>query len=173
MSMVSEVTQALCLMLLGIFIALPALAAWRRRRVSPPASHHAAPLSRYSPEVRRSAARLPLEAEVLSGLRRLSWADAQSLDLAGELSRAGPEVLANVAQRLATRLRRRVAFERKMLARTAPGLRRGALAALVPPVVVMSAQVLGVDVPPLTLLTLWFAELTGCLLLWRLARVEI
>jgi hypothetical protein len=149
------------------------LAAWRRRRVSRVASDLAARLSRYAVEVRRSASCPPLEAEVLSGLRRLSWPEAHSLDFAGELTRAGPEVLANVAQRLATRLRRRVAFERKMLARTAPGLRRGALAALVPPVVVVSAQALGVDIPPATLLTLWFADLTGCLLLWRLARVDI
>jgi protein-S-isoprenylcysteine O-methyltransferase Ste14 len=53
--------------------------------------------------------------------------------LAHELPRLSPVLVADTAQRLALRLKRRVAFERKMLARTASGRRRGAWAASIPP----------------------------------------
>ena len=43
-----------------------------------------------------------------------------------ELTHAPPHLVADTAHRLALRLKRRVAFERKMLARTASGRRRGA-----------------------------------------------
>jgi hypothetical protein len=82
-------------------------------------------------------------------------------------------LLADAAQRLALRLRRRVAFDRKMLARTAAGLRRGAIVASVPPVAVGALFAMGVDIPAATLSMLFLAESAACALLWRLASVEI
>jgi hypothetical protein len=95
------------------------------------------------------------------------------LQLAQELQRGGAAQLADAAQRLALRLRRRVAFDRKMLARTAPGLRRGAVAASVPPLMALLLHMGGVDIPLGAQLTLLLVEACGCALLWRLARVEI
>ena len=93
--------------------------------------------------------------------------------LAHELPRASPELLADTAQRLALRLKRRVAFERKMLARTASGRRRGAVAASVPPLVLVALHVAGVEVPPAALLFVLAIEAGGCWLLWRVAHVQI
>jgi hypothetical protein len=100
-------------------------------------------------------------------------ADAASLQLAQELEHGGATALADAAQRLALRLKRRVCFERKMLARTAPGLRRGAIAASLPPLLMWASQVAGVEIPSAAQLCLLVAEAGGCALLWRLARVEI
>jgi hypothetical protein len=82
-------------------------------------------------------------------------------------------LLADTAQRLALRLKRRVAFERKMLARTASGRRRGALAAAVPPLVLLMMALAGWGLPAGALLVLLLLEASGCWLLWRVARVEI
>jgi hypothetical protein len=89
------------------------------------------------------------------------------------VARGDVELLADAAQRLALRLRRRVAFERKMLARTAPGLRRGALAACLPPLALCVLMSAGVTIPWTAQTLLFAVEALGCALLWRLARVEI
>jgi hypothetical protein len=96
-----------------------------------------------------------------------------SLTLAHELPHANPELLADTAQRLALRLKRRVAFERKMLARTASGRRRGALAAVIPPFTLLWLRLANIEVPVLALVLLLCIEGAGCWLLWRIARVEI
>jgi hypothetical protein len=171
--MASEVSALLAWSLLLFFIALPALAAWARRRESRATSAVASGLAEYAAAVRLAARCLPLDDTLRLRLMRLRLAEAMSLQLAQEAERAGPMVLADVAQRLATRLRRRVAFERKMLARTAPGLRRGALAACLPPALVLMLQASGLQIPAATQLALAVAEALGCLLLWRVARVDI
>ena len=88
--------------------------------------------------------------------------------------RPRPELLADTAQRLALRLKRRVAFERKMLARTASGRRRGAVAAAIPPLVLLALHAGG---HRRSRRPRWCSccaiEAFGCWLLWRLARVGI
>jgi hypothetical protein len=93
--------------------------------------------------------------------------------LAHELPRPSPELLADTAQRLALRLKRRVAFERKMLARTASGRRRGAVAASMPPLMLVVLHAGGIQIPLAALLFVVAIEACGCWLLWRVARVEI
>ena len=159
--------------LLGGFIALPALAAWRRRRESREASAVAGDLAAYAVAVRGAGRCLPMEDALVARIARLRLADAAALRMAQELERGGAAALAGAAQRLATRLRRRVAFQRKMLARTAPGLRRGAIAASVPPLLLLALQWLGTEIPVVAQFSLFAAEAAGCALLCRLARVEI
>jgi hypothetical protein len=171
--MAGDVPVLLAWALLVFFIALPALAAWGRRRQSRVSSAVAVELAEYAAAVRVAARCLPLDDTLRLRLLRLQLAEAMSLQLAQELERGGPVALADVAQRLATRLRRRVAFERKMLARTAPGLRRGAIAASLPPVLVVILHFAGLDIPAGTQLALLAAEALGCVLLWRVARVDI
>ena len=171
--MAGETSAFLAWALLVFFIALPALAAWARRRQSCLSSAVAVELAEYAAAIRLAARCLPLDDALRIRLTRLRLAESMSLQLAQELERGGPEALADVAQRLATRLRRRVAFERKMLARTAPGLRRGALAASLPPVLVLVLHFAGVEIPVGTQLALLGVEMLGCLLLWRVARVDI
>jgi hypothetical protein len=171
--MASEMPLFIAWPLLAFFIALPAAAAWRRRRDSREASEVAADLVDYAAAVRRESRCLPLDELLRSRIIRLRLADAASLELAQELQRGGAGLLAEAAQRLALRLRRRVAFNRKMLARTAPGLRRGAVAASLPPVVALLLHMGGVGIPPGAQLTLLLVEAAGCALLWRIARVEI
>lgn len=155
------------------FIALPAAAAWHRRRASREASAVAEELSAFASAVREAARCLPMDDALHARVIKLRVADAASLHLAQDLERGGAGALADAAQRLALRLKRRVCFERKMLARTAPGLRRGAVAASLPPVLLWASQVAGAEIPPAAQFTLLMAEAAGCALLWRLARVEI
>jgi Flp pilus assembly protein TadB len=159
--------------LLAFFIALPAAAAWHRRRESREASEVAVELANFAATVRREARCLPLDETLRMRIERLRLDESAALQLAQELQRGGASLLADAAQRLALRLRRRVAFERKMLARTAPGLRRGALAASLPPVVALFLHMAGADIPLGAQLTLLLVEAAGCALLWRVARVEI
>jgi Flp pilus assembly protein TadB len=158
---------------LAAFIALPGAAAWRRRRVSREASAVAGELTAYAQTVRSAARCVPMDDALRARVVRLQVADAASLQVAQELERGGPEVLADSAQRLALRLRRRVAFERKMLARTAPGLRRAAVVASLPPLLMWAMQFIGAEMPPGAQGALLLAEAFGCGLLWRLAHVEI
>jgi hypothetical protein len=159
--------------LLAFFIALPAAAAWHRRRRSRLASEVAADLVSFAQTVRLQSRCLPLEPSLRTRLMQLRLADSASLHLAQELEHGGAVLLAEAAQRLATRLRRRVAFERKMLARTAPGLRRGAVAASLPPLMMLGLHFGQVQVPAGAQWLLLLVEAAGCALLWRLARVEI
>lgn len=158
---------------LAAFIALPAAAAWHRRRASREASAVAAELAAFAQSVRAVSRCLPMDEALRLRILKLRVADAASLQLAQELGRGSAMALADAAQRLALRLRRRVCFERKMLARTAPGLRRAAIAASLPPLLVLAYGFGGVEIPPAAQLSLLAAEAGGCALLWRLARVEI
>jgi hypothetical protein len=160
-------------LLLALFIAMPALSAWSRRRRSREASDIAGLLVEFAAEVRRAEQCRSLDPLLKARLVGLRLHEATSLVVAEEIGRGGAELQADAAHRLALRLRRRVAFERKMLARTASGLRRGALAALVPPAAVLVLHAVGWEIPALMQLLLWLAELAGCVLLWRIARVEI
>jgi hypothetical protein len=161
---------------MGVFaalIALPALAAASRRHAMREASEVAAELSSLAEEVRESAACPPLPASLRSRIQRLRAPEFASLLLAHELPQASPRLLADTAHRLALRLKRRVAFERKMLARTASGRRRGAVAASVPPAVLLAMYAGGLQIPFAALVFIVAVEGCGCWLLWRVARVEI
>jgi hypothetical protein len=171
--MAAELPQLLTLPLLAIFIALPASAAWRRRRASREASDIAERLNAWAGVLLRDARLVPLEESLRLRLLRLRIKDTVLLQMAEETARGAAPVVAESAQRLALRLRRRVAFERKMLARTASGLRRGAVVAAIPPLVLLVMSFAGLRLPAPLLMTLLLLELAGCVLLWRLARVEI
>lgn len=171
--MAPEAPLFLALPLLACFIVLPAVAAWRRRSVSREASDIAARLARFADTTRAEARCLPLDESLAARLVRLRVREFAVLQLAVELSRGDAVLLADAAQRLASRLRRRVAFERKMLARTASGRRRGAVAAALPGGLLLTLGMLGVDVAAPALAVLLGLEVAGCWLLWRVARVDI
>jgi len=158
------------------FIALPAFVALVRRRATREASEVAAALAEFASTLRRGRAGSgvhPLDADLCARAQRLRVPEFASLQLAQELPQVRAEMLADTAQRLALRLKRRVAFERKMLARTASGRRRGALAASVPPVALAAFHAGGMEIPLAALLFVIAIEACGCWLLWRVARVEI
>ena len=154
-------------------IALPAIAAARRRIAMSEASEIAGTLSALVADVRKSAPCVLPESPVCRRAERLRAPEFAALLLAQELSQSSAELLADTAQRFATRLKRRVAFERKMLARTASGRRRGAIAASIPPVALLALHAAGIDIPLPALLSVVAIEACGCWLLWRVARVEI
>lgn len=169
----SEAWSLVAWPVMGCFIALPALAAARRRRISRDVSAVALDLAAFAAAVRDAQRRLPMDETLQARVLRLRIDDATPLRLAQALDRADPIVLADIAQRLASRLRRRVAFERMMLARTAPGLRRGAIAASMPLLLMSGLSFVGVSIPEAAEAALLGAQGMGCLLLWRLARVEV
>jgi hypothetical protein len=171
--MPSDLPLPLLMPIFGAIVALPAVAAWRRRRASREASAVALELAAFAEQVRSLARRVPLDEPLRARVTRMRTADAAPLQLAQEMERAGPAALADAAQRLSLRLRRRVAFDRKMLARTASGLRRGAVAASLPPLLVCAMQLAGLQVPAVAQGVLLLAEAVGCALLWRLTTVEI
>jgi hypothetical protein len=171
--MVIETPLLLAMPLLACFIVLPAAAAWRRRQVSREASDVAARLATFAATLRAEARCLPLDESLAARLVRLRVPEFAALQLALQLSRGDAALLADAAQRLASRLRRRVAFERKMLARTTAGLWRGAIAASLPPLGVLLLLLADLPPPAGALAMLFALEIVGCLLLWRLARVEI
>ena len=154
-------------------IALPALLAAIRRREMCEASDVASALGALALVARGSAACPALDASLRERARRLRAPEFTWLLLAQELPQPNPELLADTAQRLALRLKRRVAFERKMLARTASGRRRGAVAASVPPLALAALHAGGMQIPLAALLFVVAIEACGCWLLWRMARVEI
>ncbi|HEV7608834.1 MAG TPA: hypothetical protein VGO61_15940 [Steroidobacteraceae bacterium] len=175
--MSSELPLLAALMAMAGFIALPAVVAFLRRRASVEASEVATQLTQFALAVRRHSslgARCePLDATLQQRARRLRIPEFASLALALELIEPRPELLADAAQRLALRLKRRVAFERKMLARTASGRRRGAATAATAPLVLLSLRAAGIILPVEALGFLLLVEGCGCWMLWRLARVEI
>ena len=154
-------------------IALPAVAAAHRRNKMREASEIAAEFSAVVSDVRKGAACLLPESSLWRRAEHLQAPEFPALLLAHELSQPGAELLADTAQRFATRLKRRVAFERKMLARTASGRRRGAVAASLPPAALLALHAVGIGVPLAALLFVVAVEACGCWLLWRVARVEI
>jgi hypothetical protein len=155
------------------FIASPAVAAARRRHAMCEASEVAGLLAAMACDVRSGAACPLPDASLWRRARRLNAPEFPALLLAQELAGPGGDLLADTAQRFATRLKRRVAFERKMLARTASGRRRGAIAASLPPMALLVLRAGGIDIPFAALLFVVAVEAFGCWLLWRLARVEI
>lgn len=145
-------------------VTLPVIQALRRRQISRESSAVATLLMERAGLV---------DDELLARLRRLAVSDSIPFEFARELGPADPALVADAAQRLALRLKRRVAFERKMLARTAPGRRRGVVAAAAPGATLLGLRLVDM-VLPLPLLALLVAvEALGCWLLWRVARVEI
>jgi hypothetical protein len=162
---------AATLLMAGI-IALPAIAAWHRRQRSREASAVADGLVEFAAAIRDGRDSIALDELLLARARHLQVAELGALMLAQELG-SPPALLADTAQRLSLRLKRRVAFERKMLARTASGRRRGALAAAIPPVALSTFAVSGHALPIAALILLLALEALGCWLLWRVSRVEI
>jgi hypothetical protein len=158
---------------IAVFIALPALMAFHRRRATREASEIAIELTAFAQQVRRTGCCQPLDPILQQRARRLRIPELTSLQLALELPQPQPEVLADTAQRLSLRLKRRVAFERKMLARTASGRRRGAVAAAVAPVVLLSLRAANMEFSAAAIVFLLLIEGCASWMLWRLARVEI
>lgn len=159
-------------LVLASLIALPSLAAWHQRRRSREGSEVAKALADFSAAVRRERRGLPLEESLLARTRRLHLAEMVGFEYVRQLPDPDPELLADAAQRLALRLKRRVAFERKMLARTASGRRRGALAAIAPAIVITLLGMADVELPLTAMAMLMVFEAIGCWLLWQVARVE-
>jgi hypothetical protein len=161
---------AASLLIVGL-IALPAVSAWRRRRFSREASAVAAELVAFAQALRRSDGAAVLDETLRVRARRLAMPELRSFELAQRLAPAMPGLLADAAQRLALRLKRRVAFERKMLARTASGRRRGAIAAALPPLILVTLAAAGRGLPMSALLFVAGLEVLGCWLLLRVTRV--
>jgi hypothetical protein len=169
----SDSTLLVAMVVLAALIALPALAAASRARAMREASEVAGALSAWAVVVRKSAACPPLDESLWRRAQRLRAPEFAGWLLVHELPRPTPELWADTAQRLALRLKRRVAFERKMLARTASGRRRGAVAASIPPLVLALLHVGGFEIPVAALLCVVAMEACGCWWLWRVACVEI
>ena len=169
--MSSEVALPASMAVFAMLIALPALLAACRRRAMREVSEVAGALSAMAVAIRKNAA--CIDTSLWSRAQRLQAPEFSLLLLARELPRHDPELLSDTAQRLALRLKRRVAFERKMLARTASGRRRGALAAIAPPFALLALHASGIQIPLAALLFVVVLEALGCWLLWRVARVEI
>jgi hypothetical protein len=157
----------------AILIALPAALAGRRRRLSRELSEVAGALIEFAVAVRRAGHRLRVDEALLARARPLQIPEWISFEFAQSLAAPDPELLADSAQRLGLRLKRRVAFERKMLARTAPGRWRGSIAAAAPAAVLLALAAAGIVVPTSVLAWLLALEALGCWLLWRAARVEV
>lgn len=170
-----EFAASLALISIAILIAWPAIDAWRRRATSRDAVEVAGQLTEFAAAIRvASHGHLPASA-LLGSLERLRGQvpEINAFLLTQRLAALSPDDRSEAALRLALRLKRRVAFERKMLARSASGLRRGAVAAALPPAALLALASLGVALPAGGVLALLFLESMGCWLLWRIARVEI
>jgi Flp pilus assembly protein TadB len=156
-----------------MLVGVPALAARQRRRLCQAWSDVAVELTLFANEVQRAARRLAVDEDLLRRLRALSIPEFTTFELVCQLRNADPALLSDAARRLALRLKRRAAFERKMLARTAPGRRRGAIAAAAPAVVLLVANAGGAALPAAALVLLVSFEALGCWMLWRVARVDV
>jgi hypothetical protein len=168
----SDFVLLVSMLAFAALIALPAIAATRRRRAMCEVSEVAAALSAMAVAVRANAPPPLPDAPVWQRAERLHAPEFPALLLAQELPQSA-ELLADTAQRFALRLKRRVAFERKMLARTASGRRRGAVAASLPPMALLLLYAGGIGIPLGALLVVVAIEAIGCWLLWRAAHVEI
>jgi hypothetical protein len=159
------------------FIAMPAVIALCQRRATRQALEVASALAEFATTVRREAGRnvaaTPMDATLIARAASLGVPEVASLQLAQELAHPHAHLLADTAQRLALRLKRRVAFERKMLARTASGRRRGAVAAAAAPVMLLAFHAGGFPIPLGAVVFVLCVEGAGCWLLWRFARVGV
>src|SRR6185503_11273646 len=153
--MTTDLTPLVAVVMLIAVVAWPALLAWWRRRESREASEVATALEAFAADTRGAQRCLDIDPVLASRMTRLRT----------------PELVADAAARLALRLRRRIAFERKMLARTASGRRRGAIAGTLPPVVLLALAGNGAEVPGSALLLLVCAQGLGCWLQARIAHV--
>jgi hypothetical protein len=167
--------MTVALVAVAALIGLPAIGAWRRRAVSREASRVAEKLQAFAFTVRETGRRAAPPPDLVDHLERLRSGVPEIVGflVTQQLAQLTPESQADAAQRLALRLKRRVAFERKMLARTAAGLKRGAAAAALPPLVVLSMTASGAQVPLPALGMLFALEALGCWLLWRTVRIEV
>jgi hypothetical protein len=159
-----DLALAIACLLITALVTLPAFQALQRRRASRESSAVATALVELGGVV---------DEKFLVRLRRLAIPDTIPFEFARQFGPADPALLADAAQRLALRLKRRVAFERKMLARTAPGRRRGALAAAAPGATMLGLRMADVVLPLPAMALLIGIEAFGCWLLWRVARVEV
>ena len=159
-------------LLLAVLIALPALGAMHRRRRSRECSEVAVRLSEFA-DALRDTPTLEMDEQLLARARRLAIPELLGFEYARELPRPQPALLAAAAQRLALRLKRRVAFERKMLARTASGRWRGAAAGGSAALALLVLQSMGVALPVSSLVLLLVLQGIGCCLLWRVTHVEV
>jgi len=125
--MSTEVTALAAAIILVLVLAWPALLAWWRRGVNREASELAGALEGFAADTRRSGDHREIDASLQARVSRLHLPELSAFRLAATLPNATPELIADATARLALRLRRRIAFERKMLARTASGRRRGAI----------------------------------------------
>lgn len=160
-------------LLIACLVALPLVQALRGRRVSRECSAVAAGLIEFADAVRREQRSLALPDDLRLRVSQLPIPEVVTFEFAQQLARPDPGLLADAAQRLALRLKRRVAFERKMLARTAPGRRRGAIAATAPGIALLGLRLAGLAPPFPALVLLVAVEAFGCWLLWRVSRVEV
>ena len=158
---------------LAALIAWPSVAALQARRRSRECSVLAGRLAEFAVAVRREQRALAIEDSLLEAAAHLAIPERPSFEYLRELAHPEPELLADAAQRLALRLKRRVAFTRKMLARTASGRRRAALAATAPAFLLVIVRAMGVIVPLPALVLLIGLEAAGCWLVWRLARIGV
>lgn len=171
--MTPYIAPLLACLLLSALLALPACAAFRRRSVSREHSAVAAALVEFAGVLRRSNQELPFDEGLLARVRRLDAPELLGLEFACALKRPEPELLADTAQRLALRLKRRVAFERKMLARTAPGRWRAALAGGACVIVILVLSMVGMVLPNTLLVLVLSLGAIGCWFSWRVAQVDV
>jgi Flp pilus assembly protein TadB len=157
--------------LLVFVLAWPALLAAWRRRMTRESSDVATALELFAAEARRAPQCLEIDPALATRMARLRMPELGAFRLAPLLPNATPALVADAAARLALRLRRRIAFERKMLARTAPGRRRAAVAGALPLLVLLALLAGGAEFPIAALVCLTVAEGVGCWLLARIARV--
>jgi hypothetical protein len=159
-------------LLIAALVTLPLCQVLLRRRATRESSAVALELTQLALSMRAAAA-TGADENLLARLRALAMPETIPFEFVQQLRGADAALRADAAQRLALRLRRRVAFERKMLARTAPGRRRGALAVAVPGAALLGLRMAGVLLPLPVMALLVAVEAFGCWLLWRVARVEV
>jgi Flp pilus assembly protein TadB len=135
------------------------------------ASEVAGAIETFAADARRAARCIEIDGALAARMVRLRMPELGAFRLAPTLPNATPDLVADAAARLALRLRRRIAFERKMLARTAPGRRRGAIAGALPPLVLLALAGAGAQIPPAALALLVVAQGVGCWLQARIAHV--
>jgi Flp pilus assembly protein TadB len=169
--MPGDVAVLTALALLAGVLVWPAWVALQRRRISSEASAVAVELAAFAETVRRENPGRTLEPQLLARIDRLRLPELGAFQLAPTLPNASPELVADAATRLALRLKRRVAFERKMLARTAAGRLRGAVAGSLPPLALIALAMAGAEPPLIMLMVVVFAEALGCWLLSHFATV--
>jgi len=169
----AAIVQLPAYLVLAVLIALPSIAALRGRRHCRVQSEFATELARFAAAVRRERRCLPLDDVLLARARDLGMPELIVFEYLREIARPDPGLLADTAQRLALRLKRRVAFTRKMLARTASGRRRAALVATIPACVLLILAAWGVAIPANAIVLLLLLEALGCWLLWYLVRAGV